>query len=681
LLRAAAWLGPRQAPEHQPVPSSEPVVEAPEAGEVDEPVSSLAAEPLEEQRRLRKEAEPDPVPAPEPEPLVASPVPAGPPPGPVARLEGEELRVQIDGRGWRVRGLGKVTSFEVLRLNVLVAVEHEHRGHLFHVDSFDLYSARARGVFCRQAAEVLGLAEELIARDLGRVLMVCEEHAEEAIRQAQAPQEQAVVLSEAERERALDLLRDPGLVDRIIGDFDRAGVVGEAANCLVGYLAAVSRLLDRPLAVIVQSTSAAGKSALQDAVLSMVPEEKRVSFSAMTGQSLFYMGESDLSHKVLAVSEEEGAERASYALKLLQSEGELSIASTGKDGTTGRLVTHTYRVRGPVAIFLTTTAVDVDEELLNRCLVLSVDEDREQTRKIHERQRQQETLEGLVADRKRRAVLKVHQDAQRLLEPVAVVNPFATSLGFSDARTRTRRDHVKYLTLIRAIALLHQHQRERKIATVQGQPVSFIEVTREDILLANRLAHRVLGRSLDELPPGTRRLLGLLEQHVSAAAGEASVARERVQFTRRELRERLGWGDTQLKVHLARLVSLELVYAHRGAHGAYLYSLAFNDGQAVDGVLLPGVIDPDQPEQPVAGQGYDPDRSGSETDWSGGGRPPVGGRAGAGRITENGEIPSSDGRSADSADLDAQDHGSEDVSFLAAGPVTVEAEPALRRVG
>ena len=68
----------------------------------------------------------------------------------------------------------------------------------------------------------------------------------------------------------------------------------------------------------------------------MVPEDERVSFSAMTGQSLFYMAESDVAHKVLAVSEEEGAGRASYALKLLQSEGELSIASTGKDGTTAR---------------------------------------------------------------------------------------------------------------------------------------------------------------------------------------------------------------------------------------------------------------------------------------------------------------------------------------------------------
>jgi DNA primase len=685
LLRAAVWLGagvsPRLARPVDPDPAPD-VVMPPVSGaaalidtEVDVVDERDVVEPesadVEEERVSEVSFLAASPPEPGPTPAPASPVPAGPAPGPSVELAGEELRVGIDDRRWRVRGLAKVTSFEVLRLNVLVAREDERHGHLFHVDTFDLYSARARGVFCRQAAEVLGLAEELVARDLGRVLLVCEERAEDAIRQAQAPEDPMVVLSDAERARALELLRDPQLVERIVADFGVAGMVGEAANCLVGYLAAVSRKLDRPLAVIVQSTSAAGKSALQDAVLSMVPEEERVSFSAMTGQSLFYMGESDLAHKVLAVSEEEGAERASYALKLLQSEGELSIASTGKDGTTGRLVTHTYKVRGPVAIFLTTTAVDVDEELLNRCLVLSVDEDREQTRKIHERQRERETLKGLVAERERRAVLKVHQDAQRLLEPVVVVNPFATRLAFSDARTRTRRDHVKYLTLIRAIALLHQHQRPRKTATVDGQAVSFIEVSREDVLLANRLANRVLGRSLDELPPGTRRLLDLLEQLVAGQAAEAGVSRERVRFTRRELREQLAWGDTQLKVHLSRLVSLELVHAHRGAHGAYLYELAWDREQAVDGVLLPGLIDPDQPAEDRQPHGYDLDRSGSDGDRSGGGRPPVGARSGAGRTAENGADPSKGGRSNGSVTEPAPDHGSGG-SFLAAeSPVAV----------
>jgi hypothetical protein len=567
-------------------------------------------------------------------------LPARPTPGaagPLVELAGDELHVQVDGRRWRVRGLGKASSFEALRVNVLVAREHPARGELFHVDSLDLYSARARGVFARQAGEELGLAEELIARDLGRVLLACEQQSEAAVRAAQAPGEQQVELSDTEREQALELLRDPELVQRVVADFERVGVVGEQSNCLVGYLAAVSRKLDRPLAVMIQSTSAAGKSALQEAVLALVPQEERVSFSAMTGQSLFYMGETDLQHKVLAVAEEEGAERAAYALKLLQSEGELRIASTGKEGQTGRLVTHTYTVRGPVAIFLTTTTIDVDEELLNRCVVLSVDEEREQTRAIHDRQRERETLEGLLAREDRSQVLALHNNAQRLLEPLAVVNPFAKRLTFSDARTRTRRDHMKYLTLIRAIALLHQHQRPVKSATVGGRELRYIEVSADDVRLANRLAHAVLGRSLDELPPGTRRLLALIEAHVAHQAQEQGEARERVRFTRRELREALGWGDTQLKVHLGRLASLELVWCERGVHGAYAYALAW-DGQAGEEPHLSGLIDPDQLDASAgeveveAGCDYDENRSGAAADRAGAGRRGVGARSGAGRV-------------------------------------------------
>ena len=67
--------------------------------------------------------------------------------------------------------------------------------------------------------------------------------------------------------------------------------------------------------MIIQSSSAAGKSSLMEAVLAFVPEEERVQYSAMTGQSLFYMGETDLKHKILAIVEEEGAQRATYALE------------------------------------------------------------------------------------------------------------------------------------------------------------------------------------------------------------------------------------------------------------------------------------------------------------------------------------------------------------------------------
>jgi hypothetical protein len=329
-----------------------------------------------------------------------------------------------------------------------------------------------------------------------------------------------------------------------------------------------------------------------EAILAFIPEEERVKYSAMTGQSLFYMGAESLKHKVLAIVEEEGAERASYALKLLQSEGELTIASTGKDPATGRLITHEYRVEGPVAILLTTTAIDLDEELLNRCLVLTVDEDREQTRRIHRRQRDKQTLDGLLRRQDRTALLKRQQNAQRLLKPLLVANPYAHKLTFLDSKTRTRRDHMKYLTLIRTIALLHQYQRPLHSTQHNGQTIQYLEVMAEDIALANRLAHEVLGRSLDELAPQTRRLLEAVHGWVHQQARDAGVEQSDFRFSRRDLREHLGFSYDQLRVHLERLLALEYLVAHKGSRGqSFLYELVY-DGQGQDGQpFLSGLID------------------------------------------------------------------------------------------
>ena len=174
---------------------------------------------------------------------------------PDAVLDGQAMRVSFGERAWRVRGLENNRSFDVLKVQVTVWVPAVERGAGFHMDSFDLYSARARASFVRDAADEVGVEDKILKRDLGRVLMAAEALVEEAIRRAQEPDDTTVVLDADERAAALELLQDPKLVDRITDDFARVGMVGEATNCLVGYLATISRLLDKPLAVIVQSTT------------------------------------------------------------------------------------------------------------------------------------------------------------------------------------------------------------------------------------------------------------------------------------------------------------------------------------------------------------------------------------------------------------------------------------------
>lgn len=621
VIRGAQWMAgkPRSVRDPDPeVIEEEPSEQLPVVPGPPESSSPLAADP-------RPPASPV---------LSASPDhPSESPAVSVEVREGEVVLV-LGPRRWRIRGLARNLSFDLLKVNVLVA-----SGEAFHVDTFDLYSAKQRAAFTGHAAAELGVKEDVIRKDLGKVLLKLEELQEEQIRKTLEPKEEAVSLTEEERAEALAFLRDPKLLERIGADFEACGLVGEEMNRLVGYLAAVSRKLEKPLAVLIQSSSAAGKSALMEAILALVPEEERVQYSAMTGQSLFYMDGASLKHKVLAIAEEEGAERASYALKLLQSEGRLSIASTGKDPASGRLVTHEYHVEGPVAILFTTTAIDLDEELLNRCVVLTVDEGREQTRAIHKLQREADTLEGWRRKRKREEVQKLHRNAQRLLRPLAVVNPYAHALTFADSSTRMRRDHEKYLALIRAIALLFQYQRPVKTDGAGSRAAAYIEVTLADIELANRLAGEVLGRTLDELPPQTRRLLALLEAHVAEACRRLAVAREDYRFTRRTLREATGWGDTQLKVHLGRLAEMEYLAIHRAEKGGFAYELLY-EGQGNDGKpFLLGLIDVEKLRL-VPRYGYN--RSGSpvlrsdcEAEWSAPGRPLVGGVSGGGRDGAN----------------------------------------------
>ena len=604
-LRSAVWLGkgqPKALATTVVVPSAAPTIQVREV----ELSPSLAA-------ALAPVSEPMPL------VLSASPLPAAPHTElPDAEESDNEIVMTFGERRYRLRGLDKNGSFDVLKVNLLVA-----RGEVVHVDTFDLYQSRARAGFIKQAALELGVAEDVIKADLGRVLLKCEALQDVALRAALTPKAPPA-LSEAETIEALALLKDPDLLARIVTDFHRCGIVGEATNSLVGYLAAVSRKLEHPLAVIIQATSAAGKSAPMEAVLRFVPATDKVQYSAMTGQSLFYMGETELKHKVLAIAEEEGAAQTSYALKLLQSEGEVTIASTGKDATTGELVTKEYRVEGPVMLLMT-TAIDLDDELLNRCLVVSVNEDRAQTEAIHQLQRRKRTLDGLAVRAEREAIVTVHQHAQRMLRPLAVVNPYAEQLTFLSDRTRTRRDHEKYLTLIDAIALLHQYQ--RRVLNHHG--IDYVEVTVDDIAIANQLAHEVLGRTLDKLPPQTRTLLGRIQQMVAEACATAAVAQRDYRFSRRAVRAYTGWGHTQLQVHLRRLKALEYLLVHRGGRGqSFVYELLY-DGAEPDTPHLAGLI------EVTALEGYDAKKTGLALDLPASKRPQTGGKTAIRRGAEN----------------------------------------------
>jgi len=563
------------APSAVPLPEEKPKSTAKEKIAIETPTASTAGESV-----LSLAASPEPVQQPELAPqeeTVQRPMPFTAPAEPRVEIDNGEIAVTIGTRTYRVLNLDKCTSRGKMHVNVKVSGTNVRGEWCYHGDTFDMESSLRRAAFIKQAAHELATKEETIHREVGQLWTALADLQREMLRKMLTPGEEKTLMTDEEEAAAMELLRDPRLLERVLEDFEKCGVVGEETNKRIAYLAAVSRLLEKPLAIVVQSASSAGKSSLMEAVLDFVPEEQRESYTAMTGQALFYMGQKNLKHKILAISEQRGADAASYPLKLLQSEGVLKIASTGKDPVSGKLVTHDYEVEGPVMLFLTTTAHEVDEELLNRCIALTVNEDREQTRAIHRRQREARTIEGHLLRRKRARLVRLHRNAQRLLRPIAVVNNHDVG-EFPDTMTRARRDHMKLLTLIDAIALLHQHQREiKRIPFDDNETLEYIEATEADVKLAQALADQVgLKPSLDELRPQARKLLALITEMVKAECERLRIEIPAYRFTRRTVREYTKWGDTQLRQHLKRLEEMEYLLVRRGGNQGQLlvYQLA-----------------------------------------------------------------------------------------------------------
>jgi len=496
-------------------------------------------------------------------------------------------------RKYHVLGLEKGPR----KLRATVRVEHAGK---LHVDTLDFYSARSRRMLAQDLCRIFDEPPETIESDLTRLLQACEKQPEKSA--ATATPDPVAAMTAADRNEAEAFGRRPDLVDAILADFETCGLVGEEPNKLLAYLAATSRKTDDPLSVLVLSSSGAGKTALQDTALLFVPPEDLVKLTSLSGKALFYKDRLSLKHKVLALEEGDGAEEASYAIRNLISAHELVIESTIKDLGSGRLTTMANRVEGPSSVFLTTTNPDTDPETKSRFWVTSIDESRAQTRAILDFQRKRHTLDGVRGSLEVDAVLKRHRNFQRLLRPLVVVNPYADRLTYGDDRLQGRRDHPKYLNLIKAVSFLHQMQRETRVAKRStGEAFEYIEVTPADVRTANKLAHEILGHSLDELSRPSRMLLGEIEKMVrermksAAADGDDQGDRlNRFTFSRRQVREFTGWSNYRVHTHLRELVEYEYISVESDrATNSHRYRLQY-EGQGKDGSrFMLGLIDPE----------------------------------------------------------------------------------------
>jgi hypothetical protein len=452
-----------------------------------------------------------------------------------------------------------------LRVNLRISSNTDLR----HTDTLDLYLAKARNQLIRDTAKKLSVEASDVEKDIDELINYLEE--------TEPLSTEENTMTESERSEAIKTLKSKQLFKHILKDFETCGYVGEEEAKLFGYIATVSRLLAKPLGILIVSRSGAGKSTLQEAITNFIPNEDLLSFTRITAQSLFYTEKDALKHKVLSIAEEDGMQDAIYSIRTLQSDQRLSISVTNNEN--GQMKTDENEVEGPVVIMITTTNPEsLDYETRNRFVILTIDESREQTERILKIQRAADSLDGLINESNKPEIIKRHQNMQRLLKPVAVHNPYYDQLSFSADKLQMRREQKKYLTLIKSIALLRQYQKPTQLAETQSASnVEYISVDKTDIKLANQLAVAVLGRNLDELAPHSRTLVN----DIVDLWQKSKLALNDYKFTMHELLANLNWSRWQLMQNMKQLIELEYVFVLSGGSQGRktVYGLNY-DGEA-----------------------------------------------------------------------------------------------------
>jgi hypothetical protein len=477
-------------------------------------------------------------------------------------FENRTCRVRFGEVLYHLRGVSAaIVSF----LRVPVRVE---RGDAFHLDRVDLSAARARKRFAEAAAKKIAFDASRIEEQLVAVLGILEERARAELEEADRPVfAKPAALSEEERREALAYLARGDLLDAIERDLTALGYIGESQAKKLAFLVSISRKLPAPLAAILRSSSGSGKSALLELVTSVAPPEDVVFLSELTPQALYYLDREALKHKLLVVDERAGSERADYPIRTLLSRQTLTLAVTVPDPATGRRKTRLVEVEGPVAYLESTTVPVLNPENTSRALEVFLDESPEQTRLIQEAQRARRAP-GRAIDRER--VFALQRNLQRCLEPLPVFIPWANLLAFPSELPRHRRDHEKFLRLIEAVTLLHQHQRDRS----EGR----LEATLADYRIAYGLFRPLLSQATEALTPQARDALSHLR------------TRELLEFTRRDLAQGLGWSAMKVWRVLGELVRADFVAplsSRNGVRRVYRVLEFWTEGSTVSRLLPP----------------------------------------------------------------------------------------------
>jgi predicted transcriptional regulator len=445
----------------------------------------------------------------------------------------EQLQIAILG-GLKIEGLD--------RMRVTLKIEWKE---LAIRHNLDLYNDSALDKLVKKCAERFSLGTSYLVTVFATLINALEEHRLNALKkQVKNDSREPMVLGR--RKEVEDFLQQPDLLSRTNDLIGQSGVIGEENNRLLMYLVFTSRKREQPLHIISLGSSGTGKSHLQEKVGELMPPEDKIEITALSENAFYYFGKQELKHKLILIEDLDGAQEVLYPLRELQSKKVINKTVVFK-AANGETQTTTLRVEGPVCVGGCTTKESVYEDNANRSFLVYLDESQQQDNQIMGYQRKKSA--GKINTMQENQVKQFLQDVQRILQPVAVRNPYAEDLQLPATVFKPRRTNAHYLAFVEVVTFYHQFQRKQQVDQTTGEV--YIETTLEDIQEANQLMGEILLRKSDDLPGACRSYFEGLKRCLTDSAINT--------FTNRQISKALHMPISTVKRHNFALLNAGLI--------------------------------------------------------------------------------------------------------------------------
>ena len=471
----------------------------------------------------------------------------------------DQLNYQNEILTITVLGGIKIDGLDRMRVTLKIELNKSSRPPVRH--NLDLYNDTQLEKFIRKVADKHEIGTSIIAASLSELTESLEAYRLQQIKSESDSQFKPKQLTMQEIKDAENFLNSKNLLELTNELIGKSGVIGEENNRLLMYLIFTSRKREQPLHIVSLGASGIGKTHLQEKVGELIPEEDRIEITTLSENAFYYFGQRELKNKLILIEDLDGAENALYPLRELQSKRKISKTIAHKNSR-GETKTIHLVVEGPLSVSGCTTKEQIYEDNSNRSFLIYLDESKEQDIRIMEYQRA--VSAGRIDFTEQEKVQLLLRNAQRLLEPIKVINPYAELLNMPSAIFKPRRTNSHYLQFIEAITFYYQFQREKKADEETGE--LFIETTLEDIENANYLLREVLLRKSDELTGACRNYLESIKSYLEHQG--------KTKFSNREIRTALRINESNQKRYTLSLLYNYYLKRVKGTRNkGYLYEI------------------------------------------------------------------------------------------------------------